>query len=63
MIALPWGRKERVAHTPELDKEIADARANLRQSAQVISSGSRVLQTMAGMMSLMATAERIPDDR
>lgn len=43
-------RENEIAHT---ERQIVEARGRLRDSVQNIESGSRVLENMAGMMTLL----------
>lgn len=44
-------------HHEEVDREIEESRARVRQDVQILQSGSRVMSTMAGMMDLMSKLE------
>ncbi|PWE56743.1 hypothetical protein DEM27_10290 [Metarhizobium album] len=41
-----------------IDREIARHKADIRQSTQVLESGSRVMKNMTGVMRMMAEAGR-----
>lgn len=47
----------------ETERQIREEQGRLNNAVQNVHSGSRVMENMAGMMALMNTVERIPDDR
>lgn len=48
-------------HVEQVEREIGEQKALIRQNTQALQSGSRVMGTMAGMMQMMTEADRGTD--
>lgn len=56
-----WLRKQQPKDDPEMDRAIEVERERIRQASQIVASGSRVMQNMAGAMRIMAAEKAMND--